>query len=165
MATVSTALKAAGNYGNPGRKPYYVENEIDFANHTVDPSSGDVVQAITIPANTMILAAGVEITEALTLANDSNQDVNVTLGTGLDADKFVATLDLDAGTAGTYGATVTATGGFEVHGAADTLDLTFSATSANGITAGKLRVFALLFDIDGLGSDKSANIVDRDRLA
>ena len=163
MANVTTALKAAGSYGNPGRKPYYVENEIDFADHTVDCSSGDAVQAITIPANTAILAAGAEITAACTITGTGANE-NATLGTGLDVDKYVATLDLDAGTAGTHGASVTGTGGLEVHAVADTLDLKLSGTGSD-ITAGKVRVWALLFNIDGLGSDKSAAEVDRDQLA
>jgi hypothetical protein len=164
MATVTTALKAAGNVGNPTRVPYYVENVIDFADHTVDCSSGDVVQAITIPANTMIVAAGAEIVSACTITS-TGADENATLGTDLDADKFVAVLDLDAGTAGTYGATVTGTGGFEVHGTANTLDLTLSGTGTD-ITAGKVRVFAVLMDIDAHGGgDKSAAEAVRDYLA
>ena len=165
MATVTTALKAVHGYGNPGRKPFFIENEIDFADHTVDPSAGDVVQALTIPAGTMIMAAGMEVVTAPTLDNDSDDDVVATLGTDTDADKYVAAFDFDAASAGDYAPAVTGTGGAEVHGTANTLDITFSATSADGISAGKIRVWAVLMDIEGLGSDKSANEADRDVLA
>lgn len=163
MATVTTALKGVHGYGNPSRKLYFVENEIDFADHTVDPSASDVVQALTIPANTAIFAAGMEVVTAPTVANGT--DAVATLGTDLDADKYVAAFDFDAASAGAYAPAVTGTGGVEVHGAANTLDISFSATNADGITAGKVRVWAVLMDIDGLGSDKSAQEVDRDVLA
>lgn len=163
MATVTTALKAVHGYGNPGRKPYFIENEIDFADHTVDPSAGDVLQALTIPAGTMIVAAGMEVTEAPTVTNGT--DAVATLGTDLDADKYVAAFDFDAASTGDYAPAVTSTGGAEVHGTENTLDITFSATNADGISAGKARVWAVLMDIDGLGSDKSPSEADRDVLA
>jgi hypothetical protein len=163
MATVATALKAAGNYGGPGRTPYYVETVIDFSEHTVDCSAGDVVQAITLPAETAVLAAGMEIMAAMTITG-TNADEAASLGSDLDPNKWVATIDLDAGAAGTYGASVTGTGGLEVIQAANTLDVVLSGTGSD-ITAGKLRVFAVLMDISYLGSDKSANEVDRDVLA
>lgn len=163
MATVTTALKAAHGYGNPGRKPFFIENEIDFADHTVDPSAGDVVQALTIPAGTMIMAAGMEVVTAPTV--DNGTDAVATLGTDTDADKYVAAFDFDAASAGDYAPAVTGTGGAEVHGTANTLDITFSATNADGISAGKVRVWAVLMDIEGLGSDKSAAEADRDVLA
>jgi hypothetical protein len=42
--------------------------------------------------------------------------------------------------------------------------MTFAATSADGISAGKIRVWAVMLDITGMG-DMTANEVDRDLLA
>lgn len=163
MATVTTALQDARGVGNPNRKMYFVEYTVDFADHTVDPSAGDVLQVLTIPAGTAIIAAGMECITAPTVANGT--DAVATLGTDLDADKYVAAFDFDAATAGDYAPAVTGTGGVEIHGTENTLDITFSATNADGITAGKFRVFALLMNIDGLGFSARADEVVRDVLA
>jgi hypothetical protein len=164
MAIVTTALQAATGNSQRGRNAYMVETTIDFANHTVDPSAGDVVQAITVPAGSMILAAGLEVVTALTLDNDADDDVTIDLGTDTEADKYVDGFDADAATAGTYAAADATAAGPEVHGTANTLDMTFAATSADGISAGKIRVFAIMLDISEQG-DTSADEVDRDTLA
>lgn len=161
MATITSALAVERSQGLPGRLPYLVEVEIDFADITVSPSAGDVVQALTIPANHMILTAGLEVVEAVT-ANAA--DAVMTLGTDTDADEWVTAFDIDAASTGDY-APVAAAATAEVHGTANTLDLTFSATTASAISAGKVRVFALVLNVDGLGSDKGADEVDRDQLA
>jgi hypothetical protein len=87
MADVTTALKAATGNSQRGRNVYMVENTLDFANITADPSASDVVQAITIPAGTMIMAAGMEVVTSITGANGT--DVVAALGTDLDPNKFV----------------------------------------------------------------------------
>lgn len=161
MATISSVVSTARGNSARGRQPYFVENEIDFSSITVDPSAGDLVQAIAVPAGTMIIGAGFEVTLAPTVANGT--DAVVTLGTDTDADEWVTAFDFDAASTGAY-APVAAAAAPEIHGTANTLDLTFSATNANGITAGKVRVFAILADIDGLG-DMAADEVDRDTLA
>jgi hypothetical protein len=164
MAIVTSALQAATGNSRPTRNVYMVENTINFADHTVDPSAGDVVQAITVPAGSVIMAAGLEVVTALTLDNDADNDVTIDLGTDTEADKYVDGFDADAATAGTYAAADAAAAGPEVHGTANTLDMTFAATSADGISAGKIRVWAVMLDIAEIG-DKTANEVDRDLLA
>ena len=160
--TVTSVVSTARGNSQRGRNPYYVENTIDFADITVDPSSDDVVQAISIPAGSLLLSAGFEVVEALTIAN-TGSDETVDLGTDVNDDKYVAAFDIDAATAGDYGTSVDGGMNPEIHGSANTLDLTFAGTG-DGISAGKIRVFAVLMDVTEAG-DLSANEVDRDTLA
>jgi hypothetical protein len=66
MATVTTLSKAAGGRGNPSNKPYLVEKEIDLAAAATAKGSAlaaaDIIEAITVGANTMVMAAGMECT-------------------------------------------------------------------------------------------------------
>ena len=162
MATVSGALAPAHGNSQRGRNPYFVENTINFADITVDPSASDVVQALTVPAGTAILAAGMHFVTAPTVTGGT--DAVATLGTDTNADKYVASLDFDAASAGDYAAAVDGTGGVEVHGTANTIDVSMSATNASAVTAGKLRVWAIMMDITSIG-DMTADEVDRDTLA
>jgi hypothetical protein len=159
MATITSLLKAATGNSQRGRNPYMVENTIDIVATTVDPSSGDVVQAITIPAGTKILAAGVEVVESATM--NTGTDATVTLGAA-DADEYVTAFDIDGASDGDYAPSVTVSADV-VLASADTLDLTFAGTGAS-FTAGKLRVYAIMMDVSSQG-DTSANEVDRDTLA
>mgnify|MGYP000190824905 CR=1 FL=1 len=160
--TVTSVVSTARGNSQRGRNPYYVENTIDFADITVDPSSDDIVQAIAIPAGSLLVSAGFEVVEALTIAN-TGSDETVDLGTDVNDDKYVAAFDIDAATAGDYGTSVDGGMNPEIHGSANTLDLTFAGTG-DGISAGKIRVFAVLMDVTEAG-DLSANEVDRDTLA
>ena len=163
MATThSDILISARGNGTPMRAPYMVEVEINFADFatTPDPSADDVIQAITVPANTMILAAGCEITSALT--EDTATDATISIGTDADPNAWVDALDA-SGAAGTYGPTAS-TGVPEVVATANTLDVLLGSTTCDGISAGKLRVFAVLMDIDAIGT-VGADEVGRDQLA
>jgi hypothetical protein len=159
MATITSLLKAATGNSQRGRNPYMVENTIDIVATTVDPSSGDVVQAITIPAGTKIMAAGVEVVESATM--NTGTDATVTLGAA-DADEYVTAFDIDGAANGAYAPSATVAADV-VLASADTLDLTFAGTGAS-FTAGKLRVYAIMMDVSSQG-DTSANEVDRDTLA
>lgn len=120
------------------RTPYLVENTIDISaiNSDAGTAVSDVLQCIDIPAETLILHAGIEIITAL------SSSVTLDLGiTGGDVDNFV---DGDANATGYSVLTATAR---PVIASADTLDiLCLSAVSS----AGKLRVFALLCDVSGV---------------
>jgi hypothetical protein len=159
MATITSLLKAATGNSQRGRNPYMVENTIDIVATTVDPSSGDVVQAITIPAGHKIMAAGVEVVESATM--NTGTDATVTLGAA-DADEYVTAFDIDGAADGAYAPSATVAADV-VLASADTLDLTFAGTGAS-FTAGKLRVYAVMMDVSSQG-DTSANEVDRDTLA
>jgi hypothetical protein len=66
MATVSNFVRVGGK-GNPGRKPYFVEAEIDLAEAATAKgsalASSDILQAITVPADHVVMWAGLECTE------------------------------------------------------------------------------------------------------
>jgi|TARA_S200002703_G_scaffold78259_1_gene67397 hypothetical protein len=159
MATITSLLKAATGNSQRGRNPYMVENTIDIVATTVDPSSADVVQAITIPAGTKIMAAGVEVVESATM--NTGTDATVTLGAA-DPDEYVTAFDIDGAADGAYAPSATVAADV-VLASADTLDLTFAGTGAS-FTAGKLRVYAVMMDVSSQG-DTSADEVDRDTLA
>ena len=159
MATITSLLKAATGNSQRGRNPYMVENTLDIVATTVDPSSGDVVQAITIPAGHKIMAAGVEVVESATM--NTGTDATITLGAA-DADEYVTSFDIDGAADGAYAPSVTVSADV-VLASADTLDVTFAGSGAS-FTAGKLRVYAIMMDVSEQG-DTSANEVDRDTLA
>ena len=129
-----------GTTGHPsnGRTPYLVENTIDISaiNGATGTATGDIVQALDIPAETLIMQAGIEVLTAL------SSSVTMDLGiTGGDVDNFV-----DGDTNATGYSTLTATAN-QVIASADTLDvLTLSADSS----AGKIRVWAVLCDVSGI---------------
>ena len=164
MATVALANAARGNSAR-GRQPYLIQNEINFA--TAASSKGtalaasDVITALTIPANTMIMTAGFEVTEAHAgTSTDTAFDFGVTGG---DVDNFVDGFDFDGASANAYAPTPAAYAAVTVGGTADTIDLLLQAMTGTTLT-GKIRCFATLMDISDAG-DMAANEVDRDTLA
>jgi len=159
MATITSLLLPATGNSNRGRMPYQVELSIDLTAQAIDCSSGDVVQCITLPANTHILHAGVQVVESAT--QNTGTDATVTLGAA-DADEYVTAFDIDGASDLAYAPSVTPSAEVVLSSAA-TLDLTFAGSGAT-FTAGKLRVYALLMDVSEQGST-SANEVDRDTLA
>ena len=121
------------------RTPYLVENTIDVSaiNSDAGAAQNDVLQVLDIPAQTLIMHAGIEVITAL------SSSVTLDLGiTGGDVDTFV---DGDTNATGYSVLTTTAR---PVIAGADTLDvLVLSAASS----AGKIRVFAVLCDVSGVG--------------
>ena len=158
--TITSYLKAATGNSQRGRNPYYVENTIDLTAVAIDSSDGDIVQAITIPANTKIMAAGFQVVESATL--DSGTDATATLGAA-DADEYVTAFDIDGAADGAYAPSATVAADV-VLATADTLDLTFASAAGTEFTAGNIRVYAVMMDVSEAG-DISANEVDRDTLA
>ena len=159
MATITSLLLPATGNSNRGRMPYQVELIIDLTAQAIDCSSGDVVQCITLPANTHILHAGVQVVTSATM--NTGTDATITLGAA-DADEYVTAFDIDGASDLAYAPSVTPSAEV-VLSSADTLDLTFAGSGAT-FSAGKLRVYALLMDVSEQGST-SANEVDRDTLA
>ena len=159
MATITSLLLPATGNSNRGRMPYQVELSIDLTAQAIDCSAPDTVQCITLPANTHILHAGVQVVESATMNTGTN--ATITLGAA-DVDEYVTAFDIDGASDGAYAPSVTPSAEV-VLATADTLDLVFAGDGAT-FTAGKLRVFALLMDVSEQGST-SANEVDRDTLA
>lgn len=162
MATI-TALKGGATAGRTvGSVPYLVDKEIDFA-AAVTANGGalaaaDVIEAISVPANTVILNAGLEI---ITVLGGESNDTTFDLGTGVDADNFVDGFDADAAAAGAYAQNAAAFQPIVVGATADTIDITI-ATATTAPTSGKVRVWAVLMNVDGR---IAADEVDRDQLA
>ena len=127
-----------GRY-NPGvRTPYLVENTIDISavNGDSGTASGDVLQVIDLPAETLVMEAGIEVLTAL------SGSVKLDLGiTGGDVDIYC-----DNDTNATGYSTLTATAR-HVAASADTLDALQGGAAS---TVGKIRVWAILCDISGV---------------
>ena len=147
MATYNVT-GVGGTTGHPsnGRTPYLVENtiEVSAVNGDSGAAQNDVLQAMDIPAETVIMEAGIEV---LTACSSS---VTLDLGiTGGDVDIYT-----DGDTNATGYSTLTATAR-HVAASADTLDvLVLSAASA----AGKIRVWAIMCDVSGINeSDQNTS--------
>jgi len=159
MATITSLLLPAHGSSQRGRAPYMVQKTIDLTAQAIDCSSGDVVQCITIPANTRVIHAGFQVVESAT--QNTGTDATATLGAA-DADEFVAAFDIDGAADAAYAPSATPAADVTL-ATADTLDLTFAGSGAT-FTAGKIRVYAWMVDVSDQG-DYSANEVDRDALA
>ena len=134
----STAGARPGRFSAGVRTPYLVENTIDISaiNSDAGAAQNDVLQVLDIPAETLILHAGIEVLTAL------SSSVTLDLGiTGGDVDTFV---DGDANATGYSVLTNTAR---PVIASADTLDLLVLSAASS---AGKVRIFALLCDVSGV---------------
>ncbi len=160
MATLTSLLLPAHGSSQRGRSPYMIQKTIDLTAQAIDCSSGDIVQCLTLPANTRILHAGVQVVESAT--QNTGTDATVILGTAVDDNEWVAAFDIDGASDGAYAPSATPAGDI-VLATADTLDLTFAGSGAT-FTAGKLRVYAVLMDISDQG-DAGPTEVDRDALA
>ena len=147
MATYNVT-GAGGTAGHPsnGRTPYLVENTIDVSavNGDSGAAQNDVLQAMDIPAETVIMEAGIEVITAC------SSSVTLDLGiTGGDVDIYT---DGDTNATGYSALTATAR---HVAASADTLDvLVLSAASS----AGKIRVWAIMCDVSGINeSDQNTS--------
>jgi len=153
MATITSLLLPATGNSNRGRMPYQVELIIDLTAQAIDFSAPDTVQCITLPANTHILHAGVQVVESATMNTGTNS--TITLGAA-DVDEYVTAFDIDGASDGAYAPSVTPSAEV-VLATADTLDLVFAGDGAT-FTAGKLRVYALLMDVSEQGSTSAAEV-------
>ena len=144
MATYNVT-GVGGTTGHPSntRSPYLVENTIDVSavNSDAGTANGDILYALDIPAETLIMEAGIEVTTAL--SSSATMDLGITGG---DVDRYV-----DGDTNATGYSTLTATARVVV-ASANTLDI---LTAGAASSAGKLRVWAVLCDISGI--DESDN--------
>lgn len=159
MATITSVLLPAHGSSQRGRSPYMVQKTIDLTAQAIDCSSGDVVQCLTIPANTRVIHAGFQVVTSATMNTGTN--ATATLGAA-DADEFVAAFDIDGASDGAYAPSATPAADVTL-ASEDTLDLTFAGDGAT-FSAGKIRVYAWMVDVSDQG-DSSPVEVDRDLLA
>ena len=141
MATVSKVTGSTSGHPSTRRKPYFVENTLDLS--LFDPASGDVIQALNIPAETCIINAGLEVLTA------GSTSVTYDVGDGSDVDRYV---DGDTNATGHAAPVAHASNSGFVYGSADTLDV---VTGGATDTAGKIRVYAIMCDVSG--SDETAS--------
>lgn len=162
MATITTLAGGATAGRTAGSVPYLVDKNIDFAAAATAKGSAlaatDVIEALSVPANTVILNAGLEI---VTVLGGESNDTTFDLGTGVDADNFVDGFDADAAAAGAYAQNAAAFQPIVVGSTADTIDITI-ATATTAPTSGVVRVWAILMNVD---ARIGAADVDRDQLA
>lgn len=164
MATVSAQLSTPRGASMRGRQPFMHETSIDFGAAATSKgtalAAADIIQVMTIPANHAVLDAGMEVT---TIHAGTSTDVALDLGvTGVDPDAFVDGFVPDAKAVGVYSVSA-GNGPISAAAADDTLDILFQAMTGT-TTAGVVRVYALLMDMDALGT-VGADEVDRDTLA
>ena len=148
MATYNVT-GVGGTTGHPsnGRTPYLVENKIDVSqiNSAAGTAQNDVLQCIDVPAETLVMAAGVEV---LTACSSSVViDIGITGSTAgfSDPDAFVDAYDA---TGASYAARDVADAApMLTCKVADTIDALMAGAAS---TAGKIRVWAVLCDIAGV---------------
>lgn len=159
MATITATLANTHGSSSRGRQPYYVQQIVDLTANSINPN-GDVVQVLTVPANTKIIAAGFQVTESAT--QNTGTDATAILGTAVDDNEYVAAFDIDGASDGAYAPCATPAGEVVIT-SADTLDLTLAGGGAS-FAAGKIRVYAVLQDVSDIG-EMEADEVGRDQLA
>ena len=144
------------------RPAYMVEAVLDISkidNYTC--TNGDVFQVLELPAGTFVIAAGAEV---LTAFDGTSPTVDIDFAAGddiVDGGDVTSTGYLAAGTNG--GANLTSQATFtQLVSTTDTIDVKLIAASAD-VTVGKLRVYAVVVDLDGVA--ETADEVDRDQLA
>jgi|TARA_R100000479_G_scaffold149208_1_gene84738 hypothetical protein len=148
MATVSKVIGGTSGHPSTRRKPYWVENTID--NSLFDPANGDIIQAINVPAETLVIAAGLEV---LTASSSSvTMDLGITGSTAGHNDPDCWVDGYDATGTGHAPMDATDAAAMLIVKTADTIDILIGGAQD---TAGKVRVWALMCDISG--SDETAS--------
>ena len=134
----STSLKS---------KAYMVEKTV-----TLGVVSGTTVGP-AVPANTMVISAGIEF---VTAAGSAGTSATVAVGDGVTAN--LAAVDMQAQAAGTILGGVVPS----FVSSADTIDAVLAVTGA-GLVAATARIWAVVVDVNE--NTKNADEVDRDTLA
>ena len=148
MATVSKVIGGTSGHPSTRRKPYWVENTID--NSLFDPANGDIIQAINVPAETLVIAAGLEV---LTASSSSvTMDLGITGSTAGHNDPDCWVDGYDATGTGHAPMDATDAAAMLIVKTADTIDILIGGAQD---TAGKVRVWAIMCDISG--SDETAS--------
>lgn len=168
MADYDTVVATVNRGAMPAlaQKSGPIEVEIDLtAINSGALADGDLLQAFDLPVGTYIHAAGMEVIEAVVGAAQLVLDLGLSsLGASLFCDGSDAGSPYDIGSSGSQKAvgtysqqadpiTTTVVGkNGAVISTADTLDVKVQAITgaAATVTAGKIRVWAIITDVDGL---------------
>ena len=140
MATYDLTA-AGGTTGHPsnGRTPYLVENTIDMSTSGFQPAANDIVQALDIPAESIVMNAGIEVLTA------SPSGVTLDMGDGDTVDIYVDGLDSTSTGYSAVHQDVLSTG--KIYASADTIDIKVLGAQD---TTGKVRAWAVVCDISGI---------------
>jgi len=163
MALGDNTTSAARGSSPRGRQPYMIQHELNFETAVSDKgtalAAADVIPVLTIPANTLVMCGGAEVTEAHAgTSTDTAFDIGITGG---DVDNFVDGFDFDGASVGDYAVKAGQTP--VMVATSDTVDVLLQAMTGT-TTGGKLRIWAICMDVDDQGT-LSASDVDRDTLA
>ena len=148
MATVDMTTGTVGYAASaPHRKlAYRVSKTVDFAAAATEKGSAlaasDVIQALDVPAGSVVLAAGMKVVAA---HEGTSTDTAFDLGTAADVDQFVDGFDFDGAAVGDQATALMAPLWVA---ADDTIDITLAAMTGT-TTAGKVEVWAGIGDADG----------------
>jgi len=148
-------ITGGGNTGHSadGKKVRVISEIVDMSKFTI--STNDVIQVIELPANSLVLYAGLDVLTADGAGNSGT----LSLGDGADVDRYVSASTATAGMEVTRAragdsSLGTTSVGYAYYAAADTIDL----VNATGTMDCKLRVFAVVADCDGLGDNEGQNV-------
>ena len=144
-----------GRY-NPGvRTPYLVENTIDISaiNGDAGTAANDVLRVIDLPAETLVMEAGIEVLTAL--SGSVTMDLGITGSTAGNHDPDMWVDGIDATATGHQVPDAVDAAPFLICKVADTIDILVDSAAS---TAGKVRVWAILCDIAGVDeTDRSSD--------
>jgi hypothetical protein len=155
----------SGTYPDVRNQTYMIEATLDIprlikAGAFTAAGNTDVFELLTVPANTLVVAAGAEV---LTAFNGTSPTVDIDFSAGddiVDGASVASTGFLAAGSNGT--AIGTSSPNYtQFVTTADTIDVKLAVTGS--VTTGKLRVFAVAVDCNSIQS--LTDEVDRDQLA
>ena len=156
MATYSIS-PASGTAGHPSKAPDLkcVSVVVDFSSTT--NVANDVFECITLPANTYVVTAGIDIITADTAGNSGT----VGLGDGADVDRYISTAaTTSAGLmtireqAGHSGMSTTSIS-YGIYAASDTIDIKITTGAVNCV----VRVWAITADFGGYAGDSDGQVV------
>ena len=159
MATVNLATAANANLtsisairnSSETKFPYLIDATLDFAAAATAKGSGlatsDVIQVLTVPAKTVVLAAGIEYVTAVAGGVSA---LTISLGiTGVLATTWLSAFDLFGATVGAYPVTNSAAYPMTIGVANDTIDVLLAGVTGT-LATGVIRVWALVQDTQGV---------------
>ena len=143
-----TDFNLAGGSGIAAKevnKHFLIQQDIDLNAMPVKPISTDVINALNIPANTLVLQV-----RTVVLVQSVATALTATVGDGDAADGWDAAIDFEGAvgdeTVSRHGTDAhAATGDGKRYAAADTIDLVMTVNTVT--TWGKIRVIALCVDL------------------
>ena len=164
-SVIGAGKEVAGTYPDVRNQSYMIEAVLDIpqlikAGAFTAAATGDIFELLTVPAGTLVVAAGAEVLSGF---NGTTPLVDIDFAAGddiVDGQSVATTGYLAAGTNGTIIGT-NSPQYVQFVTTADTIDVKLAVTGS--VTTGKLRVFAVVVDCNSI--QKLTDEVDRDQLA